>query len=47
MRGMKQKVGEVVAEAAIELLQFGYPEEWEALVDAVKKGQMTPSRESN
>ena len=44
MRGMKQKVGEVVAEAAIELVQLGYPEEWGKIVDAVKRGQMTPSR---
>ncbi len=47
MRVLKQKVEKAVTEAAVELLQLGYPEEWGAVVDAVKKGQMTASGESD
>jgi len=42
IKEMKDKIGDILGEAVLELLQFGYPEELGALVDAIKKGQMPP-----
>lgn len=45
IKAARRKATEAVGVAVLELLQFGYPEEWGALVDAIKKGRApaTPS----
>jgi len=39
----KTKVGNAIGKAFVELMQFAYPEEWSAIVDAIKKGQVPPN----
>lgn len=44
VKACRVKVRDAVGQAILELLEFAYPEEWTALVEAIKRGKVPPNR---
>ena len=43
VKAAKAKVNDAIGQAIVELLQFAYPDEWVAIVDAFRKSQLPPN----